>query len=141
MSETLKAMLVRHEGVRSKVYFDSVGVPTIGVGRNLQGKGLSDREIDDMLDNDITDCQHDLYSTYRWFHEINLVRRNAMIDMRFNLGSAGFANFKKMIAAMEVEDYYTAAHEMMNSKWAIQVGHRANELSEMVRTGEPLNLT
>lgn len=138
MHETLKQQLRRHEGVRHTVYQDSVGIWTCGCGRNMQDKGLSDDEIDYLLDNDIDQCVDDLAFNYPWYVHLNRVRQNAMIDMRFNLGSAGFANFRKMIAALEREDYETAAMEMMDSKWSIQVGSRANELAEMVRTGEPL---
>ena len=42
-----------HEGVEKTVYNDSEGIPTIGVGRNLRDRGLSDDEIDYLLSNDI----------------------------------------------------------------------------------------
>lgn len=134
-TETLSEMLLRHEGYRQFMYYDTVGVPTCGVGRNLQDKGLSKEEAEFLLDNDIAECQEDLKKEYLWFQDLNRARSNAMTDMRFNLGSAGFAKFKRMIEAMEQKDYEQAAHEMMDSKWAIQVGQRANELSCMVSSG------
>ena len=43
-----------HEGVKNKVYKDHLGIETIGVGRNLVDRGLSDEEVDYLLGNDIT---------------------------------------------------------------------------------------
>ena len=134
MSEIYK-MLRRHEGVKHKVYTDSVGVQTIGVGRNLESKGLSDDEISWMLHNDVDECRHDLGYNFPWFIHLSEDRANAMLDMRFNLGATGFRKFKKMIAAMESKDYDKAAFEMLDSRWAEQVGKRAVELAEMVRVG------
>lgn len=136
--ESLKEMLTRHEGKRSKVYQDSVGVATIGVGRNVDNVGLSDEEIDFMLGNDIQRCSDELQG-FSWFQKLNFNRQNAMIDMNFNLGLTRFLGFKKMIAALEIEDYEEAAIQMMDSSWSIQVGARANELSGMVRTGKRMD--
>ena len=37
---------------------------------------------------------------------------------------------------MAEEDYETAANEFMDSKWSSQVGRRAYEVTQMIRTGE-----
>jgi lysozyme len=55
--------------------------------------------------------------------------------MIFNLGIARFSAFKKTISLIEEGSYSEAAQEMLDSRWANQVGSRANELSEMMRTG------
>ena len=66
-------MLKRHEGVRSKVYMCSAGYETIGVGRNIadSGLGLSDDEIDYLLNNDIERVRQELTDTYFWFPALN----------------------------------------------------------------------
>ena len=38
--QNLIDLLMKHEGVRNKPYEDTVGVLTIGVGRNLDDVGL-----------------------------------------------------------------------------------------------------
>ena len=52
--------------------------------------------------------------------------------MCFNMGSPRVSKFKKMFAALEVQDYQTASKEMLDSKWANQVPNRARRLSEIM---------
>ena len=135
----LVAMLTRHEGRRACVYEDSLGIWTIGVGRNVDaehGGCLSIDEIDYLLENDIIRTTKELAGTYNWFGQLDEVRQEAMINMHFNLGSRRFAGFKKMIAAMEGGDYAKARDEMLDSKWSRQVGNRATELAMMIWRGE-----
>ena len=125
MSDKLKEMLRRHEGVKNFVYLCSEGYETIGVGRNIadSGLGLSDDEVDYLLE-------------YYWFGGLNEARQHAMIDMSFNLGQTRLRGFEKALDAMASEDYDRAADEFMDSRWAEQVKGRAPEVTEMIRTGE-----
>jgi len=138
MSEQLREMLKRHEGVRSFVYLCSEGYETIGVGRNIadSGLGLSDDEVDFLLDNDIKRVREELNDEYYWFGALNAARQEAMIDISFNLGQTRLRGFKKALDAMSTEDFDRAADEFMDSKWSEQVGNRAAEVTEMIRTGE-----
>ena len=43
--DRLVEQLVRHEGIRLKVYKDSLGIDTIGVGRNIEDRGFSEFEL------------------------------------------------------------------------------------------------
>jgi len=135
MSE-LENMLIRHEGIRLKPYIDSVGKTTIGVGRNLDDNGITKDEALFMLRNDIRYATVELFANYPWSYALDTKRQDALIDMVFNLGITRFGKFKKMIAAFEDKNYVVAAHEMLDSKWAAQVGARAKELANMVRHGE-----
>lgn len=134
-TETLKAALVRDEGRRAKVYMDSVGIPTVGVGRNLQDKGLSNKEIDVLLENDIAECVNDLVASFAWFATLDEVRQHVVLNMRFQLGPSRFRSFKTMLAAIARQDYAAAADAMRFSKWADQVPVRANRLIEEMRSG------
>jgi len=138
MSEQLREMLRRHEGVRNFVYVCSEGYETIGVGRNIadSGLGLSDDEVDYLLDNDIKRVREELNDEYYWFGALNDARQEAMIDISFNLGQTRLRGFKKALDAMASEDFDRAADEFMDSKWSEQVGNRAVEVTEMIRTGE-----
>ena len=138
MSEQLREMLKRHEGVRSFVYLCSEGYETIGVGRNIadSGLGLSNDEVDYLLDNDIKRVRDELTDEYYWFGALNDARQEAMIDISFNLGQTRLRGFKKALDAMSSEDFDRAADEFMDSKWAEQVKSRAPEVTEMIRTGE-----
>lgn len=128
----LKAMLIKHEGKRSKVYTDSVGIQTIGVGRNLEDVGLSEDEIMYLLENDIKRVLNDCWHHLPWFGDLSQERQYVIIDMVFNLGIHGFLKFKKLIAAIEKEHWQEAAREMINSQWAVQVGQRAAELAAIM---------
>jgi lysozyme len=126
-----------HEGVRSHAYKCSANMITVGVGRNIDengGLGLSDDEIDYLLENDIRRCKQELI-TLPWFSEIDSVRQDALINMCFNLGMTRLLGFKNALTAMSVGDYDTAADEFMDSRWAKQVGYRAEEVCTMIRTG------
>ena len=137
MSE-LTEMLRKHEGVRDKVYLCSAGYETIGVGRNISedGLGLSDDEIDYLLSNDIKRVRKELTEEYYWFAGLDEARQDAMIDISFNLGQTRLRGFVKSLEAMAREDFDTAADEFMDSKWSKQVGDRAVEVTEIIRTGE-----
>lgn len=142
MSGRLLAMIERHEGLRRHVYKDSVGAFTIGVGRNVDsehgGIGISTDEAYFLLENDVIRTRKELARSYAWFNDLDEIRQDALIDMHFNLGGPRFGSFKNMIAALEHGDYIAARDQMLDSKWARQVGARATELAMMVWRGEYL---
>ncbi len=131
----LKKLIIKHEGFKTKPYVDTVGKITIGVGRNLEDVGLSRREVMMLLENDIYRCEKEA-NTFPWFKSLPLAKQDAIISMLFNMGLTRFMGFKKMIAALEAGDYHQAASEMLDSKWAQQVGHRAVELAVLMRRDE-----
>jgi len=133
--ELVRNMLLRHEGIRLKPYRCTAGKLTIGVGRNLEDKGISSAEAVQMLNNDIEGIVAVLTSKYQWFRELNEVRKAVIIDMAFNLGVAGFSAFRKTISFLAQHEYTKASQEMLDSKWALQVGKRANYLSTLLRNG------
>ena len=139
--EKLIKMLKRHEGTETHAYECSEGKITVGVGRNIDqqgGMGLSEDEIDYLLQNDIERVIKELASEYAWFNGLDDVRKDAMIDISFNLGATRLRGFKRALAAMEVADYTTAAKEFLDSKWSRDVKGRATELCYMIETGNYL---
>ena len=103
------------------------------------GLGLSDDEIDYLLKNDIARVEAELEAEYSWFKNLDRVRKDAMIDISFNLGATRLRGFKKSLALMETGDYSAAAQEFLDSRWAEQVGNRAIEVTTMIETGEYQN--
>ena len=140
MTEKLLEMLKRHEGVESHVYRCSAGYETIGVGRNISksGLGLSDDEVDYLLENDIVRVIKELSLEYPWFKNLDDVRKDAIIDIGFNLGATRLRGFRRALAAMEVADYKTASLEFLDSKWSRDVKGRSTELAYMIEMGEYL---
>ena len=135
MTSRLEEMLIRHEGKRNLPYECSAGKITIGVGRNLEDMPLTDDEIMYLLRNDIARCETEL-NRYPWFRMMDDARRDACINLVFNLGLTRFRQFKKMIKAFEDRDYERGADELLDSRYALQVGKRAEELAEIIRTGK-----
>ncbi len=140
MTDKLLEMLKRHEGVESHVYRCSAGYETIGVGRNISksGLGLSDDEVDYLLENDIVRVIKELSSEYPWFKDLDDVRKDAIIDISFNLGATRLRGFERALAAMDAADYKTASLEFLDSKWSRDVKGRSTELAYMIEMGEYL---
>ncbi len=67
---------------------------------------------------------------------LNQVRREVLLNMAFNMGLTVFKGFPKFWAAVKVKDWELAAVEMMDSLWAAQVGRRANELKDAMKSGK-----
>ena len=133
--ERIEEQLILHEGLRLFPYRCTAGKLTIGIGRNLEDKGISNEESLIMLRNDIKEvCQR--LSHYTWYTELDCVRQRVIVDMVFNLGLGGFLRFQNTISALEKHDYCEAAKEMLDSRWASQVGQRAERLAQMMRSGE-----
>jgi len=128
--------LSRDEGRRAFAYKDTEGILTIGVGHNLEANGLPDEIIDDLLEYDIREIAEPalnrLYPSWRYLSD---KRQRVLLNMAFNLGQDRLMQFRKMWTAIELEDFEDAAREMLDSRWARQVGVRADRLSEMMRVG------
>jgi len=137
----LVEMLKRHEGVERFAYEDSKGYITIGVGRCIDsriGIGLSDDEIEFLLENDIHRCVAELRKTFDWFDQLDRIRADAMVNLCFNLGLSRLLGFKKALAYMAEKNYSKAADEFYDSKWQKQVGYRAGEVCDMIRHGNDI---
>ena len=96
--------------------------------------GLRDDEINLMLDNDIVECEKLLQANIKGWVTLHQERQNVLINMCFNLGITRLLRFKKMFKAISESNWDTTADEMLDSKWARQVGDRAIELSTIMTT-------
>jgi lysozyme len=129
-------MLIRHEGLRLKPYLDTKKKLTIGVGRNLDDVGITRDEAWALLNNDIARVRREVKRAFPWFSKVNPVRKDVVLNMVFNLGLQRFRGFRKAIAAIKAQDWDEAARQMLDSRWASQVGRRARELAAMMRRGK-----
>lgn len=128
-------MLTMHEGKRKRPYKCTAGKTTIGVGRNLDDVGLSDEEIDLLLENDIKRCKEEAHR-FPWFKDLDSVRQDVVLSMIFNLGYARFVKFTNTIHFIENKLWQSAAIEMLKSQWAVQVGIRSKDLSNLMLYGD-----
>lgn len=135
-----RAVLVRqlrlHEGERLRPYRCTAGKLTIGVGRNLEDRGITAEESAYLLLNDVRAVEQGLAKALPWFTQLDDVRQRVLLDMAFNLGLQGLLEFRRTLDAVRSGRYQQAAGMMLESKWAGQVGQRAQRLSQMMATGK-----
>ena len=137
----LKPQLKKHEGTgpvkngRFMPYRDSVGKMTIGWGRNLDDRGISEWEAEFLLQNDIDQHLQELITALPWVATLAPVRRDVLADMAFNLGVPKLLKFENTLVSIKRGKYELAAVQMLQSHWASQVGSRALTLAKMMRSG------
>jgi len=137
--------LMLDEGVIHEIYNDHLGYPTFGVGHLITekdeehgkplGTPVSEERVTECLNADVDIVCAELDKNMEWWRGLNDTRQRVMANMCFNLGYPRLSKFKKFLAAVQEEDWETAAVEMMDSKWATQVGDRAVRLREKMLNG------
>jgi len=133
MDNVSKAQLKRHEGLKLKPYRCTSGKLTIGWGRNLEDRGISIEEASILLYNDIRNAEEGLKKSLSSWNRLPGKVQGVLINMAVNLGLPGLLGFKKTLIYIENGDYTKAAEEMLNSRWAVQVGYRAEELAKIIK--------
>lgn len=141
--ESLKALIRRHEGLRLLAYRCPADRWTIGYGHTgtdvFEGLRVTTEEAEDYLDKDTALAVGQCREIFPWFNGLCDMRQNVVASMVFNIGAKGFLRFKKMIKAVGENKFVDAANEMLLSRWAAQVGSRATELADMMRTGDTIH--
>lgn len=133
--DTLKKQLELHEGRKNTLYVDTVGIPTIGIGFNLDHP-VPDVVIDFWFEIVLDEHEKALKIALPWVTKLDPVRYNVLVDMAYNLGISRLLQFKNTLSSIKRGDYDLAASQMLQSKWATQVKGRAIRLSKMMRTGQ-----
>ena len=136
MTKKLIQQLIRHEGLELKPYKDTVGKWTIGIGRNLSDVGITEQEAKILLMNDLAQVDLQIEHHMPWATKLDPVRYDALMNFVFNVGIGTALKFKNAMEALKEQDFDTAAAELLDSRWHAQVGLRAVELSEQIRSGE-----
>lgn len=132
----LQDLLINHEGLRLKPYRCSAGKLTIGVGHNLDANGITQAQAMSILADDIEVCWNDLQQNLPWFMDLDSVRRDALLDLCFNMGITTLLTFKNTLAAMAKKDWVNVVAGLRNSKWAKQVQpSRVEHICHMMLTG------
>jgi len=134
--EKLVDQLIEHEGLELQPYECTAGKLTIGIGRNLDDRGITEDEARFLCNNDIEIVESELARNFPVIDRLDDVRCRVLLDMAFNIGVPRLSAFRKMWGALEEGDYRRAAMEMLDSKWARQVKGRAKRLSKMMETGK-----
>lgn len=135
--DALASELRRDEGVRLKPYRDSVGILTIGVGRNLEDVGISEAEAATMLQNDIDKVILQLDARLPAWKTLDDPRQRVLANMAFNMGVDRLLKFHDTLGKVFTGHYKEAAEAMLDSVWAKQVGLRAERLANMMKGDAP----
>jgi lysozyme len=125
MYENIKEMLIKNEGLVLQVYKDSLGYDTIGVGRCLDKNGISEDEAMYLLENDIQRVVDNLDKMWEVWRSFPIPAQEVCVDMAFQMGIAGFMNFRQTRALMEMGCWLEASEEVLRSKYAVQTPNRA----------------
>lgn len=135
MFEIIKERVINHKGLRLKPYRCSGNKLSIGYGRNLEDCGISQKEAEYLLENDLRNSHKECIRSFWWYPEMPSIRQGVILEMCFNLGLTRLKTFKKMISACELKNYELVSQEMLNSLWARQVGERAKTLANIMKKG------
>lgn len=130
------SQLRRDEGLKLKPYRDSVGKITLGYGRNLDDDGISEMEADFLLQNDVKAATVELEANFPWVMNLDDARKGAVLNMIFNMGAHGLAEFRDFLQKLQSGDFRAASGAMLDSLWAKQVGPRATRLSIQIESGQ-----
>lgn len=161
---TIENMLHRDEGLRLKVYWDTEGYPTIGIGHLITTRKIRDMEqinlilskqvdrevkgnpgtisMDEaskLFQEDLKKVQKDIGSTNALLSQVynqeNRSRQMALENMAFQMGVGGLAKFRSMLGNMLVKDYKAAFENARNSLWFQQTKGRASRVTMIILTG------
>ena len=118
-SEKGKKFLVEQEGLRLKVYLDTAGLPTIGVGHLIRpednltlGDYITDKQAMEFLDKDLEEAEDAITN---WVDvDLNQNQFDALVSFTFNLGVNAFKK-STLLKELNLEHYVMAASEFL--KW------------------------
>lgn len=141
----LQAMLIEEESLKLFPYRDSRGLLTIGIGRNLDGVGITESEAIYLNNNDITRAEMQLDEHLPWWRGLDEVRQLVMADLCFNMGIGnqhhGLLSFVNTLQYIRAGSWEEASIGLLNSKWAKDVGpRRSSRLAGMMRVGVLIRL-
>lgn len=141
MIDNILDQLKRDEGFDLKAYPDSEGFSTIGYGHNLQAHGqtnitsCTEQQAEAWLLEDLQTVNLQLQKFLPWVFRLDVVRRGVIQNMAYNMGIHTLLEFKTFLGLVQTGKYEAAADDELHTKWARQVGQRAQRLSAQMRTG------
>lgn len=133
--DILRENLVKHEQRRNKVYKDSEGYLTVGIGHNLSAKGVSDAVIELIYTEDVAEAEDGARELYPDFDHLSDRRKAILVELVFNMGINVMKTFINTNAAINRQDWPAAAQGLENSKWYTQVGIRGPDMVSMLKEG------
>ena len=142
--EALREQLKVDEGVKYEIYKDHLGYPTFGIGHLIteddpehgepDGTEISEDRVNEIFESDVAKFVSEAKILFPDLDELPDVAQQVIVNMAFNMGRPRLSKFKNFIAGVNDNDWVRAAEEMMDSRWADQVGARATRLRNLILT-------
>lgn len=141
--DNLREQLKIDEGVKYEIYLDHLGYPTFGIGHLITeadeehgkpvGTPITEQRVNAVFDSDVETYVSEAKKVFPNLTELPGEAQEVIVNMTFNMGAPRLSKFKKFIAGVNAGDWNTAAVEMMDSRWAKQVGNRAIRLRDRIK--------
>ena len=142
--ESLREQLKVDEGVKYEIYKDHLGYPTFGIGHLIteddpehgepDGTEISEDRVNEVFETDVSKFVDEAKILFPDLDDLPEVAQQVIVNMAFNMGRPRLSKFKNFIAGVNDRDWVRAAEEMMDSRWADQVGARAVRLRNLILT-------
>ena len=142
--EALREQLKIDEGVKYEIYKDHLGYPTFGIGHLItendpehgkpDGTKISEDRVNEIFETDVAKFVSEAKILFPDLDDLPDVAQQVIVKMAFNMGRPRLSKFKNFIAGVNDRDWTRAAEEMMDSRWATQVGDRAIRLRNQILT-------
>ena len=141
--DQLRDTLKIDEGVKYEIYNDHLGYPTFGIGHLVVesdeehgkpvGTPVSEDRVNSVFEKDVAIMIDEAKKIFPNLNELPEEAQQVIVNMTFNMGRPRLSQFKKFIAGVNAGDWNKAAVEMMDSRWAKQVGARAERLRDRIK--------
>ena len=131
----IEKRLIEFEGLRLMPYRCTSNKLTIGVGRNIEDRGISVETAMQMLREDLELVIDELKRAIPGFEKMPESVQEALVDLAFNMGTPTLLTFKRALRALQAQEWDNAADEILSSRYAKQVGRRAEIIADMIRSG------
>ena len=142
--EQFREELKRDEGVKNEVYLDHLGLPTCGIGHLITewdteygadvGTPVAEERVNELFEKDLATTIDECRLIYNDFDVLPVKVQHIVANMMFNMGRPRLSRFHKMKKAVDNRDWFEAAYEMTDSKWAKQVPERAMRLVQEMQS-------
>lgn len=132
--DKVKKRLIQEESMQLFPYKCSANKLTLGVGRNIEDRGISDVTAMQMLEEDIDLCVEELARNITWWEEAPDGIQEVLIDLCFNMGISRLMLFTKTLGYMGSGEMSKAADELLNSRYATMVPNRAKRNADIIRS-------
>ena len=142
--EQFRDELKRDEGVKYEIYLDHLGLPTCGIGHLITewdneygqevGTPVAEERVNELFEKDLATTVDECKLIYNDFDDLPVKVQHIIANMMFNMGRPRLSRFHNMKKAVDNRDWFEAAYEMTDSKWAKQVPNRAMRLVDEMKT-------